>query len=152
MTIRFAPVLFVVLIATAVVFWTQLDGLLYPAGVFPRFVLVILAGSAAISLVREFTGAATAPVAGGRFLFACGIAVSAVAYIAVIGVLGFYVASAAYLMILYPLVNRVKDGRPLSLRLILNALAATVLVVGALYVVFTVLLRINVPMLVPNVL
>ncbi len=146
MTIRYAPTLYLLLIAVAALFWTQLDGLLYPADVFPRVVLVLVAGSAMVALIQEFR--APGPSVGDRrFLFACAVAASAAAYIWLITFIGYYLASTLYLMVLYPLVNIVKDGSPLTMRLLGTAGLATLVVISALYVVFTVLLKINVPML-----
>jgi hypothetical protein len=146
MTIRFAPTLYLLIIAVAALFWTRLDGLLYPADVFPRVVLVLVAGSAIVALIQEFIAPGPS-VADRRFLFACAVAASAAAYIWLITFIGYYLASTLYLMVLYPLVNVAKDGSPLTMRLLTTAGLATLVVISALYVVFTVLLKINVPML-----
>lgn len=150
MAIRLGPILYLSLILLAVIFWTQLDGLLYPAGVFPRIILVVLAACSAIALIREIGTPEQHPAVNRRTVFAFAIAASTVAYIYAITVIGFYPSSTLYLLILYPLVNIAKDGARLSRYLLAGTVSATAIVIGALYVVFTVLLRINVPMLLDN--
>ncbi|WP_436644423.1 tripartite tricarboxylate transporter TctB family protein [Microbaculum sp. FT89] len=150
MAVRFGLVVYLTLILIAVIFWTQLDGLLYPAGVFPRFILVVLAACSVISLIREVAAPKQQPAINKRVIFAFAIAGSTVVYIYAITIIGFYLSSTIYLLLLYPLVNIIKDGAGFSRRLFIGTISTTAIVISGLYIVFTLLLRINVPVLLAN--
>lgn len=150
MKIRIAPPLYLLLIGAAVAFWTELDGLIYPANVFPRFVLVLVGICAAIALIQDLKAGGSEEAVDRRFLFACAIALAAAFYIWMITLIGYYPASALFLIVCYPLVHVAKDGVRRSGRLLLQAPLATAFVIGAIYLVFTILLKINVPMLLDN--
>lgn len=150
MAVRFGPIVYLSLIVLAVIFWTQLDGLVYPAGVFPRIILVVLAVCSAISLIREIVVPEQRSVINRRVIFAFAVAASTVVYIYAITIIGFYLSSTIYLLLLYPLVNITKDGADFSWRIFIGTISTTTIVISALYIVFTVLLRINVPMLLEN--
>lgn len=147
MKLRLAPPIYLLLIVTAVAFWSQLDGLIYPADVFPRVILVLVAVTAAIALIQDMTAGGSEEAMDRRFLFALSVAVASGGYIWLITVIGYYIASALFLIIFYPLVNFAKDGVRPTPRLFVNASIATCFVIGAIYVVFSLLLKINVPTL-----
>lgn len=147
MKLRLAPPIYLLLIGATVAFWSQLDALIYPADVFPRLVLVLVAVTAAIALIQDVAAGGSEEAMDRRFLFAFSVAIASGGYIWLITVIGYYVASALFLIVFYPVVNFAKDGAIPTPRLFMNATIATGFVIGAIYVVFALLLKINVPML-----
>jgi hypothetical protein len=150
-SVRYSQVVCLLIIVIGGIFWNASNELVYPAYVFPRIVLSLIFASAAVALIVDSTRARDPlPFFTSALLFAIVIAGTVVAYIVVIQYLGYYLTTAAYLFLTYLMVNRKKEGISLTLRFLAVAAVASIGVVAAIYVVFTVLLKINVPMLLPN--
>lgn len=147
MRMTYASGIYLIALTAVGVFWTQTNGLIYPAGVFPRIVLIVIAFTAAIALIREIRVPTVIRIMDRGFIFAICVSLSVAVYIAAVPKVGYYTASAVYLVLLYPVTMRVKDGRALTMRSLAAAFLTTAGVVASLYVVFSAMLKVNVPTL-----
>ncbi|QIE56201.1 tripartite tricarboxylate transporter TctB family protein [Pikeienuella piscinae] len=147
MRVTYASGVYLIAIAAVGVFWAQTANLMYPADVFPRMILAVIGLTAVIALVREIREPTETKVLNRGFIFALCVSASVAVYIAAVPTIGFYTASAVYLALLYPITMRIKDGQTLTLRSVGAAILTTAGVVTALYVVFSAMLKVNVPTL-----
>lgn len=73
------------------------------------------------------------------------VILAVVAYVAMIIFAGYYVSTFTFLSIMYPIVSRVKDGKPVTVRGVLIGLSVSVVVTVLLYIIFSILLKVRVP-------